>query len=245
MTLGGATSTPVPTMTPGGPTSTPAPPASATPCTITFSDVQSSDYFYGPVLYLACHGIISGYGDDTFRPYNNTTRAQMVKIVILGFGQAIQTPASGYTFADVPPAFPFYSVIETAAALHIVNGYSCGAVDEPCDNERRPYFRPNANVTRGQLSKIDVLAAGWPASSPAIGSFADVAPGSAFYTFVETASCRGIISGYSCGGNGEPCDNGRRPYFRQNNPATRGQIAKIVDLSITSGAACGAPTAGR
>src|SRR5205085_2601795 len=94
------TPTPLPTQTPGGP--------SPTPCTLGFSDVHPSDYFYGPVHYLACHGVISGYADGTFRPFANTTRGQMVKIVVLGFQKAIVTPAGGgYTFADVPPSFPF------------------------------------------------------------------------------------------------------------------------------------------
>src|SRR5690349_20140172 len=68
-----------------------APPAKApaqgtptpTPCPVSFSDVHTTDYFYQPVLYLACDGAISGYADGTFRPYNQTTRGQMVKIVIL------------------------------------------------------------------------------------------------------------------------------------------------------------------
>ena len=59
-------------------------------------------------------------------------------------------------------------------------------------------------------------------------------PNTAFYTFVETAYCHGIISGYSCGGPGEPCDSQNWPYFRQFNDATRGHIAKIVYGSITS-----------
>ncbi|HMA33658.1 MAG TPA: S-layer homology domain-containing protein, partial [Chloroflexia bacterium] len=193
--------------------------------------------------YLACHGVISGYanGDGTvsFRPYNNTTRAQMVKIVVLGYQKPIVTPAGGnYRFADVPPANPFYSVIETAAADSIVAGYTCGGAGEPCDGASRPYFRPYANVTRGQLSKIDVLAAGWRLVNPVTATFADVFPGTAFYAFVETAACHGILSGYTCGGVGEPCDNQQRPYFRPYPPATRGQIAKIVDLSLTGGAAC-------
>ena len=53
------------------------------------------------------------------------------------------------------------------------------------------------------------------------------------YTFVETAAAHGVISGYTCGGPGEPCDARNRPYFRQGNNATRGQIAKIVYLSVT------------
>ncbi|HMA33653.1 MAG TPA: S8 family serine peptidase, partial [Chloroflexia bacterium] len=160
---GNTTPTPGPTHT-VAPTRTVAP--SATPCTLSFTDVHATDYFYTPVLYLACHGVISGYsnGDGTysFRPYNNTTRSQMVKIVVLGFAKPIVTPAGGnYTFADVPPSNPFFSVIETGAADTIVSGYNCGGPGEPCDSANRPYFRPYANVTRGQLSKIDVVAAGW------------------------------------------------------------------------------------
>ncbi|HMA33443.1 MAG TPA: S-layer homology domain-containing protein, partial [Chloroflexia bacterium] len=233
-TPGGPTATPQPTQTPGGPTATPAPPtASSTPCALSFTDVHPTDYFYTPVLYLACHGVISGYsnGDGTysFRPYNNTTRSQMVKIVVLGFNKAIVTPAPGaYTFTDVPPSNPFFAVIETAARNNIVSGYTCGGPNEPCDSANRPYFRPYTNVTRGQLSKIDVVAAGWALRNPPAGSFTDVLPGTAFYEFVETAYCHGVISGYTCGGVGEPCDNQNRPYFRQYNQATRGQIAKIV-----------------
>src|SRR5205807_2898230 len=122
----GATATPVPpsaTRTTAPPTNTRAPSAtprpSATPCAISFSDVHPTDYFYTPVLYLACHGVVSGYNDGTFRPYNNTTRSQMVKIVVLGFGLPLVTPTppgGTYTFTDVPPANPFFGYIETAAA---------------------------------------------------------------------------------------------------------------------------------
>jgi hypothetical protein len=112
-------------------------------------------------------------------------------------------------------------------------------VGEPCDTANRPYFRPNNNVTRGQLSKIVVVAAGWSLLNPATPSFADVLPGTAFYPFVETAYCKGIISGYNCGGAGEPCDTGNRPYFRQYNNAVRAQIAKIVHGAMTTTIACG------
>ena len=241
-----ATPTPSPSATP---TVTPSvvpsatPSATATACPLPFTDVHTTDYFYVPVQYLYCRGVISGYGDNTFRPYNQTTRAQMVKIVVLGFGLPSTTPAGGdYTFADVPTSFPFFAVIETAAANNIVSGYACGGPGEPCDPQSRPYFRPYKNVTRGQLAKIDAVAAGWDLLDPPVGSFTDVLPGSAFYMFVETAYCRGIISGYNCGGPGEPCDPQNRPYFRQGNDATRGQISKIVYLSILSPpGACAVP----
>ncbi|HMA34116.1 MAG TPA: S-layer homology domain-containing protein, partial [Chloroflexia bacterium] len=239
-----STATTVPSSTATArPTNTVGP--SATPCTLSFTDVHVTDYFYTPVLYLACHGVVSGYADGTFRPYNNTTRSQMVKIVVLGYNKPIVTPAAGgFTFTDVPPANPFFAVIETAAADNIVSGYNCGGPGEPCDSQNRPYFRPYTNVTRGQLSKIDVVAAGWALVNPATPSFEDVVPNTAFYEFVETAYCHGIISGYTCGGPGEPCDTQNRPYFRQYNQATRGQIAKIVYLSVTGSSTCGVtPTA--
>ena len=86
-----------------------------------------------------------------------------------------------------------------------------------------------------------MVAADWVLQTPAAGTFADVLPGTAFYPFVETAACHGIVSGYTCGAPGEPCDAGNRPYFRQYNPATRGQIAKIVYNAVTSGQSCAGP----
>jgi hypothetical protein len=165
----------------------------------------------------------------------------MVKIVVLGFGIPISTPtpSGAHTFTDVLPDNTFFAFIETANAHNIVSGYPCGGPGEPCDSQNRPYFRPFANVTRGQLSKIDVIAAGWPlVSTPAPGTFEDVPPTNVFYPYIETAYCHGIISGYPCGGAGEPCDPSNRPYFRWYNDATRGQIAKIVYLSITSTTSC-------
>jgi len=213
------TNTPVPANT-----NTPVPLSSSTPCAASFSDVHPADYFYTPVLYLYCHGVISGYSDGTFRPYNNTTRAQMVKIVVLGFSKPITTPTGGaYTFTDVPPANNFWSVIETASADHIVSGYTCGAAPAgPCDAQHRPYFLPYSNVTRAQLAKIDAIAAGWSLYNPATPSFSDVPRGSTFYTVIETAHCHGVLDGYSDG------------TFRPYNNATRGQISKIVYLSIVN-----------
>jgi hypothetical protein len=241
-----ATTTRAPTATSTAPPTSTPPPATATPtvCAARFADVTPNDFFYTPTQYLACRLVIGGYtcggpgepcnatSDPYFRPYANTTRGQLTKMVAAGLGWAPALPATP-TFADVPASQPFYPFIETAVAHRVISGYTCGGPGEPCDSGNRPYFRPYANVTRGQLSKIIVGAKGWPLADPAAPTFADGAPGSLNYAYIETAVAHAIISGYSCGGPGEPCDSQNRPYFRQFNNATRGQIAKIVYLALT------------
>jgi hypothetical protein len=49
---------------------------------------------------------------------------------------------------------------------------------------------------------------------------------------MEQLATKGIISGYPCGGPGEPCDEQNRPYFRPGDTATRGQISKMVYLTL-------------
>jgi hypothetical protein len=55
-----------------------------------------------------------------------------------------------------------------------------------------------------------------------------VPPGSPFYSYVNRLLSLGVMGGYACGGPGEPCQEGSLPYFRPDENATRGQIAKII-----------------
>jgi glucose/arabinose dehydrogenase/plastocyanin len=218
------TRTPTNTRTPNGS-------ATATPtlCPLNFTDVHAPDWFYDYVRCLYCRGAISGYADGTFRPNSNTTRGQMAKIVILAFNHALYTPPSP-TFTDVPATHTFYQYIETAAHDGVVSGYTCGT---GCLE-----FRPGNYVTRGQLSKIVVTAAGWGTINPGTSTFADVPASSPFYSYVETSYCHQVISGYDCGGSGEPCPG---LYFRPGNTATRAQIAKIVCLAVRNQGVCAVP----
>jgi hypothetical protein len=214
-------------------TATSTPTVTRTPCPITFSDVTDpTAYYYTPVYYLACRGVVSGYSDGTFRPFNNTTRGQMAKIVVLAESLPLQTPAAGgYTFTDAPPTDTFYTYIETAVVHSLIGGYACGGVNpqsgatETCDGANRPYYRGGNFVTRGQLTKIVVGAAvqiqGWTLLNPATASFSDVPVGSTFFRYIETAVCHHVLGGYSDG------------TFRPNDNAFRGQIAKIVYNTVT------------
>jgi hypothetical protein len=130
-------------------------------------------------------------------------------------------------FTDLPADSSFYYYVRCLACQGIVSGYACGAEGEPCDSEYNPYFRPNANVTRGQIAKIVSNSAGYD-EDPGGQIYEDVPASNTFYVWINRLTMRGHMGGYECGGEGEPCGVEERPYFRPYVSATRAQLAKIV-----------------
>ena len=217
-------------------TSSPSPSA----CTLSFSDVPSDHTFYANIRCLACRGIISGYSDGTFRPGNEITRSQIAKMVSNAAG--LENEPGAQIFEDVDPTNPFYSWINRLSMKGYMGGYPCGTVpEEPCNPpEDRPYFRPFANATRGQLAKIVANAAGI-GGTPTGVFYTDVQGDHPFYTWIMLLTNPGVMSGYQCGGPGEPCDDKNRPYFRPYNNVTRGQASKIVANTFFAGCAAQYP----
>lgn len=93
--------------------------------------------------------------------------------------------------------------------------------------DNRPYFRPFASATRGQLAKIVSNTAGIIGTPDGV-FYTDVPEDNPFYLWVMRLTDLGVMSGYPCGGEGEPCDFEDRPYFRPFSRVTRGQASKIV-----------------
>ena len=200
-----------------------------TGCTITFSDVPNDHTFYPFVRCLACQGILGGYDDGTFRPDNLITRGQIAKIVSNAAG--INDDPGPQMFEDVDSSNAFYIWVNRLATRGYMGGYLCGNENEPCGPENRPYFRPFANATRGQIAKIVSNAA--QINDVVVGQmFEDVELDHPFYTWIQRLAARGIMGGYPCGGEGEPCGPENRPYFRPFANATRGQTAKIVSSTF-------------
>jgi len=183
--------------------------------------------FYPYIHCLACLGIVSGYPNGTFRPDANVTRGQVSKIVSNSAG--FNDPQTAQMFQDVPVGSTFFVYIGRLASRGYVNSYPCGAPAEPCiPPDNLPYFRPNNNATRGEISKLVSNAAGFN-DPPGGQQFQDVPQGSTFYPYIYRLATRNVMQGYPCGGPGEPCvppDN--LQYFRPNDNASRGQTSKIV-----------------
>jgi hypothetical protein len=221
---------------------TPIPPA-PTPHAGRFQDVPPLGPFYPYIECMGGRGIISGYdcgqvpfepcyppaNKPYFRPGGALTRGQAAKIIGLAAGWNEPVLSTQQTFADMPPPHPFWPYVERMAARAVISGYSCGSPGEPCDPQNRPYFRPGVSITRGQMAKLDANAAAYQDPIPPTQqTFADIPPSQPFWVFIERMAGRGILSGYACGGPGEPCDSQNRPYYRPGNEVTRGQTSKIV-----------------
>ncbi len=123
-----------------------------TPVAPTFSDVPPSYYAYPYIETGVAHAAISGLDAYTcavrgqfypcFAPNDTINRAQVAKLVVMARGLPISTPASGATFADVPPAYWGYLFVETAYANQVVIGVD---ID---------HFAPTREVRRDELCRI-------------------------------------------------------------------------------------------
>ncbi len=195
---------------------------------------QYRDFIDGQTNSLVQIGIRKIYGDgENGYPARQLTWRKL-RYLATGNGGNVDPNADwgpNRTFADVVEGRTF-AAVQQSAAHGIISGYSCGAADEPCDPASRPYFRADNDVTRGQFSKMLVLAMGWGGLIPATNTFQDVDSNNTFYGYIERLAASGIISGYPCGGPNEPCmPPQNRPYFRVGNPIVRMQMAKMVVLA--------------
>ena len=83
-----------------------------------FSDI-SSHWAKDSINSLYKKGIISGYGDNTFRPENNVTRAEFVKIMMSILNENAD---ANVEFSDVPDGYWGKKYILSAAAMGLVKG---------------------------------------------------------------------------------------------------------------------------
>ncbi|MER2190058.1 MAG: S-layer homology domain-containing protein [Solibacillus sp.] len=105
-----------------------------------FKDVPQSSKYYGAVAALHASGVVGGYG-DTFKPDNTLTRAQLAKMLTLGFTLEKATNTNT-KFTDVNKLtdVPTKQYIQTLIDYKITNGTTATT------------FSPNEKLTRAQLA---------------------------------------------------------------------------------------------
>ena len=138
-------------------------------------------------------------------------------------------PPDGQCFADVPPGHPFFSFANDLYRTDIVSGYTCGGPGEPCDPYHRPYFRPAAAVTRGQMTKFADLARTQP------GIHIDTAL-SGLPLFSRTSAAGGVglygVAAAGQGVRGESSAAGQAGVHGENNGGGYGVLGRSTGEGV-------------
>jgi len=171
-----------------------------------FTDFTRSHWAYTAVDYLRNKEIISGYTDGSFRPGNNITRAEFIKLIAVALD--VKSDNAECDFKDIS-GNEWYADFVAAAYQHgIVTG------------DEKGYFNPESNITRQDAAVIvyrTALYAGKAfetasASEPFAdgGNIADYAVNP-----VKILKTNGII-------------NGSDGYFYPDSFATRAEMSRLI-----------------
>ena len=170
--------------------------------TYAFRDIDSSAYYFTPVLWAVDSGITTGLDETHFGPDGLCNRAQVVTFLWRAAGKP-EPKNSVNPFVDVPQG----SFYEKAVLWAFEKGITTGTDGT--------HFSPNASCNRAQVVTFLHRARGCPAPT-ATADFPDVAPGSFYHDAVLWAAQNGITTGMDGG------------YFRPNLPCTRAQIVTFL-----------------
>lgn len=157
------------------------------------------------------YAYIIGYPDGDVHPQGNITRAEVATIFFRLLRDPVRTQYWSQTndYPDVAFNKWYNNAISTLSNMGIICGYPDGT------------FRPNAPITRAELTKI---AAGF-FSDPRVaatydGRFSDVHGAEWYISYLMTALEEGLIEGYPDGS------------FRPNRPITRAETCTIVNRTL-------------
>ncbi|GAB4073730.1 hypothetical protein GCM10028778_12330 [Barrientosiimonas marina] len=118
-----------------------------------FIDMDQSQSGYDQVVSLMDQGIISGYDDNTFRPYQSISRQH----VALMLANALNLSAPADTKAVV-------SQFEDIDSDHLYAGQIAAMAKADIFSGANGFFKPNENITRSQMATVLVGAMGLEAT---------------------------------------------------------------------------------
>lgn len=148
-------------------------------------------------------GKISGYSDGSYKPDNNITRAEFVKLVN---GTIDFNKKANVAYKDVTTADWFYDYVGIAQEIGYISGYS------------KDSFGPNDYITREQAASILARIQYLNGNVAAANKFSDKSKVSSWAAeSVGAALDAGFITGYNDG------------TFRPSNKLTRAEALTMLD----------------
>jgi hypothetical protein len=114
---------------------------------IIFTDVLPSAWYESYIRYIYSEGVVQGFPDGTFRPGNNVTRSEVLKMTYGASGEALNPTNPDPGFQDVNTGDWFYPLVADAHAKGFITG-------NPCQSGVGMCFRPNEPVNRAEGAKM-------------------------------------------------------------------------------------------
>ena len=153
------------------------------------------------------NGVIGGFSDNTFRPYQELSRAELIKTIVTA--KKFYPLALNYNncFNDVHTEW-FATSVCLAKEKGWVGGYSDGA------------FHPNETLTKAEALKMIMEAFAikeTPADKTPANMFADLDKDAWYYNYVKVALEHNLLE-----------EDPNLDFFKPNDPATRGVGAQII-----------------
>lgn len=150
-----------------------------------FPDVFENDPVNDALDYLYEEGVIEGYEDGSFQPYNSINRAEFVKMVVAGLGTEPDPEEYNNCFQDVEDDW-YAKYVCYAEEQGWVEGY---------DDDK---FYPGSNITKTEALAVIERVLGWEINGGVGWSmYYDVSPGDWFAPYVQIAEENGWLSEFS------------------------------------------------
>ena len=190
-----------------------------------FKDIVKGTYYYDAVIDLVEKGVIQGFEDGTFKPYQATTRGQVSAMI----ARALDLDDKKVTdpgFSDVSKNDRFYHSIAALVDAEIVDGVT------------KDSFQPNRLVTRAEMAKMITNAFGLKQNKDHSVLFTDVPNNSWYAGFVKALHDNGVTIGKTetTFAPNESVHRGQLATFiyrAQQNKSRTQVIEKVTDSSVT------------
>lgn len=174
-----------------------------------FSDVDSGRWSYESIEFISDKGLISGYGDGTFKPARTITRAEAAVIVnnyLIEEGRLTENYTTN-DFTDVPSDAWYTQAINNTYHEGVFSGDGKG------------HFNPDSTLTRAEMVSIFNRLEGYELKAEY--QFSDVLPTDWYAEAVMIAYSNGIVNGIE-----QPNGN---VIFKGRGQVTREQFVTVLD----------------